>query len=84
MGDSGLGDLVGVAPGAGAALSRDGAGTLAPMSRITFQADDRSQEAEADEWLYDVCVAGKASIPFSCKAGACGMPADRVHFENFF
>lgn len=48
------------------------------MPRITFSADDRSRDAADDEWLYDVAVEAKASIPFSCKAGACGTCATEV------
>jgi len=48
------------------------------MPRITFRADDRAHDANQDDWLYDVCVDAKASIPFSCKAGACGTCATEV------
>lgn len=48
------------------------------MPRITFQEDNRSHDAATDDWLYDVCVDAKASIPFSCKAGACGTCATEV------
>ena len=29
-------------------------------------------------WLYDVCEAAGASVPFACKAGACGTCATQV------
>jgi Na+-transporting NADH:ubiquinone oxidoreductase subunit F len=48
------------------------------MPRITFQADDKTVEVEPEDWFYDVCVASGASIPFSCKAGACGTCATEV------
>lgn len=48
------------------------------MPRITFRDDDRTVEAATDDWLYDVCTDAKASIPFSCKAGACGTCATEV------
>ncbi|HWO18913.1 MAG TPA: FAD-binding oxidoreductase [Kofleriaceae bacterium] len=48
------------------------------MPRITFADDDRTVDAAKDDWLYDVCVDAKASIPFSCKAGACGTCATQV------
>jgi len=48
------------------------------MSRVTFRQDNLTHEAQPDDWLYDVCVDAKASIPFSCKAGACGTCATEV------
>jgi Na+-transporting NADH:ubiquinone oxidoreductase subunit F len=48
------------------------------MPRITFADDDRTVDAAKDDWLYDVCFDAKASIPFSCKAGACGTCATQV------
>ena len=48
------------------------------MPRITFRDDDRTVDAAKDDWLYDVCVDARASIPFSCKAGACGTCATEV------
>ena len=48
------------------------------MPRITFREDSRSHDAATDDWLYDVCVDARASIPFSCKAGACGTCATEV------
>lgn len=48
------------------------------MPRVTFRADDKARDAADDEWLYDVAVEAGASIPFSCKAGACGTCATEV------
>jgi ferredoxin-NADP reductase/ferredoxin len=48
------------------------------MARITFEADGRSVDAQPDDWFYDVCADARASIPFSCKAGACGTCATEV------
>lgn len=48
------------------------------MPRIRFSADALEVEAADGDWLYDVCVDAKASIPFSCKAGACGTCATEV------
>lgn len=48
------------------------------MARITFENDGKSIEAAQDDWLYDVCQEAKASVPFSCKAGACGACATEV------
>jgi len=48
------------------------------MPRITFRDDDRTADAAKDDWLYDVCVDARASIPFSCKAGACATCATEV------
>jgi len=48
------------------------------MPRITFRDDDRTVDAATDDWLYDVCDGARASIPFSCKAGACGTCATEV------
>lgn len=51
---------------------------LAHMPRVTFEADDKHVDANVDDWLYDVCTDAGASIPFSCKAGACGTCATEV------
>jgi ferredoxin-NADP reductase/ferredoxin len=48
------------------------------MPTITFEADGRRADAAIDDWLYDVCVAAAATVPFSCKAGACGTCATMV------
>ncbi len=48
------------------------------MPRIRFSADALEVEAADGDWLYDVCVDARASIPFSCKAGACGTCATEV------
>jgi len=48
------------------------------LAKIEFKADDKAVEVDQDEWLYDVCVDAGASIPFSCKAGACGTCATEV------
>lgn len=48
------------------------------MHRITFQQDGITYEAEEGQWLYDVCEAAGASVPFACKAGACGTCATQV------
>lgn len=48
------------------------------MPRIEFRADGKAVEAGDDDWFYDVCVDAGASIPFSCKAGACGTCATEV------
>lgn len=45
---------------------------------MTFQADDKTHDAQVDDWLYDVCTEAGASVPFSCKAGACGTCATEV------
>ena len=51
---------------------------LTGMARVTFEADDKHVDANVDDWLYDVCTDAGASIPFSCKAGACGTCATEV------
>lgn len=48
------------------------------MPTIKFETDGKSIEAPLDEWFYDVCQEAKASVPFSCKAGACGTCATEV------
>ena len=48
------------------------------MPTIEFRADGKTQEAAEEDWFYDVCVDAGASIPFSCKAGACGTCATEV------
>jgi len=45
---------------------------------VRFTADAIEHQAANDDWLYDVCVDAKASIPFACKAGACGTCATEV------
>jgi ferredoxin len=51
---------------------------MSTMHRITFQQDKITYDAEEGQWLYDVCEAAGASIPFACKAGACGTCATQV------
>lgn len=48
------------------------------MTTIEFRADGKRHEAAEEDWFYDVCVDAGASIPFSCKAGACGTCATEV------
>jgi Na+-transporting NADH:ubiquinone oxidoreductase subunit F len=48
------------------------------MPKVRFTADSIEHDAASDDWLYDVCVDAKASIPFACKAGACGTCATEV------
>lgn len=48
------------------------------MHRITFKKDGLIYEAEDGEWLYDVCQEAGASVPFACKAGACGTCATEI------
>ncbi|MBK5280679.1 MAG: 2Fe-2S iron-sulfur cluster binding domain-containing protein [Nitrospiraceae bacterium] len=48
------------------------------MHRVTFQQDGMTYDAEEGQWLYDVCEAAGASVPFACKAGACGTCATQV------
>jgi NAD(P)H-flavin reductase/ferredoxin len=48
------------------------------MPRITFERDGIEYQCEPDEWLYDVCTEAGASVPFQCKAGACGTCATEV------
>jgi ferredoxin-NADP reductase/ferredoxin len=48
------------------------------MPTIKFDADGKSREAADDDWFYEVAVDAGASIPFSCKAGACGTCATEV------
>ncbi len=48
------------------------------MHRVTFQQDGITYDADEGQWLYDVCEAAGASVPFACKAGACGTCATRV------
>lgn len=51
---------------------------LPAMPKITFQRDGKTVDANLDDWLYDVCTDAKATVPFSCKAGACGTCATEV------
>ena len=51
---------------------------MSTMHRITFQQDGITYDAEEGQWLYDVCEAAGASVPFACKAGACGTCATQV------
>jgi ferredoxin-NADP reductase/ferredoxin len=48
------------------------------MPRVTFEADGKTCDAQPGDWLYDVCTDAGASVPFSCKAGACGTCATEV------
>jgi ferredoxin len=48
------------------------------MHRVTFQQDEITYDAEEGQWLYDVCEAAGASVPFACKAGAWGTCATQV------
>lgn len=48
------------------------------MPEIRFEADDRSCDAEPGAWMYDVCERAQSSIPFACKAGACGTCATEI------
>ncbi|MBK7534255.1 MAG: 2Fe-2S iron-sulfur cluster binding domain-containing protein [Myxococcales bacterium] len=48
------------------------------MPKISFEHDHKTAEANVDDWLYDVCTDAGASVPFSCKAGACGTCATEV------
>lgn len=48
------------------------------MPAVRFDADGKTVDASQGDWLYDVCTDAKASIPFSCKAGACGTCATEV------
>jgi len=48
------------------------------MHRVIFQQDGITYDAEEGQWLYDVCEAAGASVPFACKAGACGTCATQV------
>ncbi len=51
---------------------------MSTMHRVTFQQDGMTYNAEEGQWLYDVCEAAGASVPFACKAGACGTCATQV------
>lgn len=51
---------------------------MSTMHRVTFQQDKITYDAEEGQWLYDVCEAAGASVPFACKAGACGTCATQV------
>jgi ferredoxin-NADP reductase/ferredoxin len=51
---------------------------MSKMHRVIFQQDGITYDAEEGQWLYDVCQAAGASIPFACKAGACGICATQV------
>ena len=48
------------------------------IHRVTFQQDGITYDAEEGQWLYDVCEAAGASVPFACKAGACGTCATQI------
>ncbi len=48
------------------------------MPTIRFEQDGKTFDANLDDWLYDVCTDAKSSVPFSCKAGACGTCATEV------
>ena len=48
------------------------------IHRVSFQQDGITYDAEEGQWLYDVCEAAGASVPFACKAGACGTCATQV------
>jgi Na+-transporting NADH:ubiquinone oxidoreductase subunit F len=48
------------------------------MPKVRFEADGVEVQAGDDDWLYDVCQEAKASVPFACKAGACGTCATEV------
>ncbi|MDH5675783.1 MAG: FAD-binding oxidoreductase [Myxococcales bacterium] len=48
------------------------------MPKIRFDADDLSTEAASEQWLYEVCDRAGSSVPFACKAGACGTCATEV------
>jgi ferredoxin len=51
---------------------------MSTMHRVTFQQDKITYDAEEGQWLYDVCEAAGASVPFACKAGACGTCATQI------
>ena len=51
---------------------------MSTMHRVTFQQDGMTYDAEEGQWLYDVNEAAGASVPFACKAGACGTCATQV------
>jgi Na+-transporting NADH:ubiquinone oxidoreductase subunit F len=48
------------------------------MPTVRFAADDKTVQANDGDWLYDVCQEAGASIPFQCKAGACGTCATEL------
>ena len=48
------------------------------IHRVTFRQDGITCDAEEGQWLYDVCEAAGASVPFACKAGACGTCATQI------
>jgi len=48
------------------------------MAKICFRSDGIEHQAADGDWLYDVCVEARATIPFACKAGACGTCATEV------
>jgi Na+-transporting NADH:ubiquinone oxidoreductase subunit F len=48
------------------------------MPKVTFKHSNKEVDAEDGEWLYDVCTRAESTIPFSCKAGACGTCAVEV------
>jgi ferredoxin len=51
---------------------------MSTMHRVTFQQDKITYDAEEGQWLYDVCEAAGTSVPFACKAGACGTCATQI------
>jgi ferredoxin-NADP reductase/ferredoxin len=48
------------------------------IHRVSFQQDGITYDAEEGQWLYDVCEGAGASVPFACKAGACGTCATQI------
>ena len=52
--------------------------TMRTIHRVTFQQDGITYDAEEGQWLYDVCEAAGASVPFACKAGACSTCATQI------
>jgi Na+-transporting NADH:ubiquinone oxidoreductase subunit F len=51
---------------------------MSTMHRVTFQQDKITYDAQEGQWLYEVCEAAGSSVPFACKAGACGTCATQV------
>jgi len=48
------------------------------MPRVAFTRDQLTHDAEDGKWLYDACQEAGASVPFACKAGACGTCATEI------
>jgi NAD(P)H-flavin reductase/ferredoxin len=48
------------------------------MPRVSFTRNQITYDAQDGEWLYDACQEVRASVPFACKAGACGTCATEV------